>query len=71
MPLVEDRFQPLAATYATEVTLAAVDRTLAQGKRALMHVLDELGDELEPLELSGAQALALRDWDTPDDIQNH
>jgi len=71
VPLVEERFQPLAAAYATEPTLAAVDRTLAQGKRALMHVLDELGDELEPLELGGTQALALRDWDTPEDIQNH
>ncbi|HEY5372495.1 MAG TPA: NTP transferase domain-containing protein [Polyangiaceae bacterium] len=71
VPLVDERFQPLAAAYATEPTLAAVDRALAQGERALMHVLDELGDELEPLELGGAQGLALRDWDTPDDIQNH
>jgi molybdopterin-guanine dinucleotide biosynthesis protein A len=71
VPLVEERFQPLAAAYATEATLAAVDRALSHGKRALMHVLDELGEDLEPLELEGVQARALRDWDTPDDMQNH
>jgi molybdopterin-guanine dinucleotide biosynthesis protein A len=71
VPLVDERFQPLAAAYATEATLAAVERALALGKRALMHVLDELGDELEPLELEGVRARALRDWDTPDDMQNH
>jgi molybdopterin-guanine dinucleotide biosynthesis protein A len=71
VPLVAERFQPLAAAYATEPTLAAVDRALSLGKRALMHVLDELGDDLEPLELEGVQARALRDWDTPDDMQNH
>ncbi|HEY1536848.1 MAG TPA: molybdenum cofactor guanylyltransferase [Polyangiaceae bacterium] len=71
VPLVDERFQPLAAAYATEATLAAVDRALSLGKRALMHVLDELGDDLEPLELEGVQARALRDWDTPDDMQNH
>ena len=71
VPLVEERFQPLAAAYATVPTLAAVDRALSLGKRALMHLLDQLGDDLEPLELDGARALALRDWDTPDDMQSH
>lgn len=71
VPLVEERFQPLAAAYATGPTLAAVDRALSVGKRALMHVLDELGDDLEPLDLEGARARTLRDWDTPDDMQSH
>ncbi len=71
VPFVHDRFQPLAAAYAPEPTLAAVDRTLALGKRALMHVLDEIGHDLEQLEFDDAQALALRDWDTPEDIVNH
>lgn len=71
VPLVDERFQPLAAAYTTEPTLAAVDHALSLGKHALMHVLDELGDDLEPLELEGLQARALRDWDTPDDVQNH
>jgi molybdopterin-guanine dinucleotide biosynthesis protein A len=71
VPLVDGQFQPLAAAYATEATLAAVERALSHGKRALMHVLDELGDDLEPLELDGVRARALRDWDTPDDMQSH
>jgi molybdopterin-guanine dinucleotide biosynthesis protein A len=71
VPLVDERFQPLAAAYATAPTLAAVDRTLSLGKRALMHVLDQLGDDLQPLELGVMQARALRDWDTPGDMQNH
>lgn len=71
VPFVHGRFQPLAAAYAPEPTLAAVDRTLAAGKRALMHVLDEIGHDLEQLEFDDDQARALRDWDTPEDIVNH
>jgi molybdopterin-guanine dinucleotide biosynthesis protein A len=71
VPLADDRFQPLAAAYAPEPTLAAVDRTLAAGRHALMHVLDQLGDDLEQFELDEAKARALRDWDTPEDMQSH
>jgi glycosyltransferase A (GT-A) superfamily protein (DUF2064 family) len=36
-----------------------------------MHVLDQLGEDLEQLELDPSEARTLRDWDTPEDIQNH
>ena len=67
VPFADGRFQPLAAAYAPLPALAAVDRALAQGKQALMRVLDELGTGLERVELDAVQARALRDWDTPDD----
>jgi len=70
VPLVERRLQPLAAAYAPRSALHAVDRSLARGKHALMHVLDELGPELERIEFDGAHALALRDWDTPEDMSD-
>ncbi len=70
VPVVEERLQPLAAAYAPEPTLAALERSLSAGKHALMHVLDELGDGLSQLELNGDEARSLRDWDTPEDM-NH
>ena len=69
MPFVEGRLQPLAAAYAPAATLDAVDRSLALGKHALMHVLDQLGPALERLEFDDEHAQALRDWDTPEDMQ--
>jgi molybdopterin-guanine dinucleotide biosynthesis protein A len=69
VPFVEGRLQPLAAAYAPSAALRAVDRSLALGKHALMHVLDELGSELERVEFDDQRARALRDWDTPEDIQ--
>jgi molybdopterin-guanine dinucleotide biosynthesis protein A len=68
VPFVAERFQPLAAAYAPEPTLSAVDRAVAQGKHALMAVLAELGPALERVEESSVRAEALRDWDTPDDV---
>jgi molybdopterin-guanine dinucleotide biosynthesis protein A len=69
VPFVEGRLQPLAAAYAPAATLNAVDRSLAVGKHALMHVLDQLGTALERLEFADEHAHALRDWDTPEDMQ--
>jgi molybdopterin-guanine dinucleotide biosynthesis protein A len=69
VPFVEGRLQPLAAAYAPAATLNAVDRSLALGKHALMHVLDQLGSALERLEFADEHAQALRDWDTPEDMQ--
>jgi molybdopterin-guanine dinucleotide biosynthesis protein A len=71
VPVYDEHFQPLAAAYAPQPTLAAVDRALGLGKRALMHVLDQLGEDLEQVELDAVQARALRDWDTPEDITSH
>jgi len=68
VPFAEARLQPLAAAYAPAATLSAVDRSLAEGKHALMHVLAQLGSELERVEFDAERALALRDWDTPEDI---
>src|SRR6185369_5687846 len=69
VPFVANRLQPLAAAYAPLPALHAVERSLAQGKHALMHVLDELGSELERVEFDAERALALRDWDTPEDVR--
>jgi len=68
VPFAEARLQPLAAAYAPAATLSAVDRSLVEGKHALMHVLAQLGSELERVEFDAERALALRDWDTPEDI---
>ena len=68
VPFVEQRLQPLAAAYAPVAALRAVDRSLALGKHALMHVLEQLGPELERVEFDDARARALRDWDTPEDM---
>jgi len=68
VPFVEGRLQPLAAAYAPAATLSAIDRSLTQGKHALMSVLDQLGTALERVEFDDQRARALRDWDTPEDI---
>jgi molybdopterin-guanine dinucleotide biosynthesis protein A len=68
VPLVEGRFQPLAATYAPGPTLAAVERALVAERRALMQLLDELGTDVERIEVDANRAQILRDWDTPDDL---
>jgi len=68
VPLVEHRLQPLAAAYAPDAALRAVERSLSLGKHALMHVLDQLGSDLERVEFDEERARALRDWDTPEDI---
>jgi len=69
VPFVGGRLQPLAAAYAPVATLGAVDRSLSLGKHALMQVLDQLGPRLERLELDDEGARALRDWDTPEDVE--
>ena len=69
VPVAEGRLQPLAAAYAPGPTLAAVDRSLALGRHALMQALDQLGEGVERLELDASAALALRDWDTPEDMR--
>ena len=68
VPLVENRLQPLAAAYAPTPALRAVDRSLALGKHALMHVLDLLGPELQRIAFDDTLGHALRDWDTPEDM---
>lgn len=67
VPFVGEHWQPLSASYAPEPTLAAVDRALAHGRYALMHVLDELGADIERL---AVEPRLLRDWDTPEDVRS-
>lgn len=67
VPFVEGRLQPLAAAYAPAAALRAVDRSLSLGKHALMHVLDQLGPDLERIRFDDARTL--RDWDKPEDIE--
>ena len=68
VPVVAGRLQPLAAAYAPTAALSAVDRSLSLGKHALMQVLDQLGSQLERVEFDAERGLALRDWDTPEDV---
>jgi molybdopterin-guanine dinucleotide biosynthesis protein A len=68
VPFSEGRLQPLAAAYAPGATLGAVNRSLALGKYALMHVLDQLAHEVERVAFDAASARALYDWDTPEDL---
>lgn len=68
VPFVNGKWQPLAAAYAPTLTLAAVEKTIARDQRALMRVLDELGDAVEKIEGDEHFANTLRDWDTPQDI---
>jgi molybdopterin-guanine dinucleotide biosynthesis protein A len=67
VPIADGLAQPLAAAYAPAATLAAVDRLLVMGQHRLLRVLDEL--DVERVEFDGAQARALRDWDTPEDMR--
>ena len=69
VPFVEGYFQPLSAAYAPAATLVAVERSLALGKHALRHVLEQLGSEVERIEFDALQAPTLRDWDSPEDMQ--
>jgi molybdopterin-guanine dinucleotide biosynthesis protein A len=69
VPFAHARLQPLAAAYAPKAALAAVDRSLALGKHALMQVLDQLGPELERVDFDDERARVLTDWDTPEDMQ--
>lgn len=71
VPRVEGRLQPLAAAYAPETALKAVDAALAAKRQALMAVLDEIGSGLDVLELAGHAGNALRDWDRPEDLEPH
>jgi molybdopterin-guanine dinucleotide biosynthesis protein A len=68
VPRVGAHLQPLAAAYEPAACCAALDAVLARGKRSLLSVLDELGPRVEELTLDAADELALRDWDTPDDV---
>lgn len=58
---------PLIARYEVERTRAALSQTLAQQRRSLQAVLDQLGPDVACLELSAAEQARLDDWDTPDD----
>ncbi|MEO6602182.1 MAG: NTP transferase domain-containing protein [Polyangiaceae bacterium] len=69
VPLVEAFFQPLAAAYEPAATLQAIEQSRALGKHALQYVLQILGEQVECLAIDGAQAHALRDWDTPEDMR--
>ena len=69
VPFAEAFFQPLAAAYEPTATLDAIDRSRALGKHALLYVLQILGEQVERLEIEGAHAHTLRDWDTPEDMR--
>ena len=70
VPVSDGRLQPLAAAYAPEATLAAVERSLAAGKHSLMHVLEQLSGAVEQVSFDAAAARALRDWDCPEDLED-
>jgi molybdopterin-guanine dinucleotide biosynthesis protein A len=69
VPFAEAFFQPLAAAYEPTATLSAIDESRAQGKHALLYMLQVLGQQVERLEIEGALTNTLRDWDTPEDMR--
>lgn len=60
---------PLIARYAVREALVAVQAVLASPRRSVRAVLAEPGLGSLALELSDADQPALRDWDTPEDVQ--
>ncbi len=62
-------WQPLCARYATLSTLTAAETVHAKGRRALHAVLEQLGEHAVALPVSAAEAHALRDWDSPKDVE--
>lgn len=71
VPIADGRDQPLAAAYAPEETLRAVDALLAQKRHRMLGVLGELGSRVERVTFDGDSASALRDWDTPEDVKGN
>jgi len=67
-PRVQDRWEPLCALYPPGV-LDEARRHLAGDRRSPSGFLDALlaSGRIRPLELSPAEAAALRSWNTPDD----
>ena len=58
---------PLIARYEVWRAREALTHTLAQNRRSLQAVLDELGEAVACLDLSAAEQALLDDWDTPTD----
>lgn len=58
---------PLIARYEVERARAALTQTLAEDRRSLQAVLDQLGPSVACLELSAVEKALLDDWDTPAD----
>lgn len=59
---------PLIARYEAARGRAALTQTLAQNRRSLQAVLDQLGEGVARIELSVAEQALLDDWDTPTDV---
>ncbi|HVY31282.1 MAG TPA: molybdenum cofactor guanylyltransferase [Polyangiaceae bacterium] len=59
---------PLIARYAVGEALVAVGAVLASPRRSVRAVLERPELLAQPLELSGVDERALRDWDTPEDM---
>lgn len=64
---VDGLWQPFFGRYDAARCRPVIDRQLASARRSLLPVLDELGT-LE-LPLDEREALQLRDWDTPEDVE--
>jgi molybdopterin-guanine dinucleotide biosynthesis protein A len=62
-----DAWSPLFARYDASRVLAEAKRRLASESHALQPLLDAVG--AEPLPLAPDEARALRDWDSPADIE--
>lgn len=49
--------------------LPAVERAIAEGNRALQHVVASLGVGAVELRVDASERAELRDWDTPEDVE--
>lgn len=61
---------PLIARYAVRDSLVAVQAVLASARRSVRAVLAEPSLGAVALQLGDADQAALRDWDTPEDVQS-
>lgn len=61
---------PLVARYRAQTALPAAREVLQAGKRSLQAVLDRLGDGVQTLPVSAAEAATVADWDSPEDMQS-
>jgi molybdopterin-guanine dinucleotide biosynthesis protein A len=66
-PRDDGRFEPLVARYSTSI-LPVLDAAISAGKHSLQGIFARLGDGARALGVEGEERLALKDWDSPEDL---
>ena len=68
-PTAREVWSPFFARYDASRVAEVVRQKIEAGERSLRAILDAVG--AEELPLSPAERSALRDWDTPEDLDSH